>query len=428
MTPRIIAFYLPQFHPVPENDAWWGKGFTEWTNVTKARPLFPGHDQPRLPADLGFYDLRLPEIREAQANLAHEYGIHGFCYYHYWFTGRRILERPFNEVLASGKPDFPFCLCWANENWTRAWDGGEEREVLLPQHYSDEDDLAHIQSLIPAFRDPRYIRIDGRPLFLVYRTENLPDAARTAQIWRQEARLAGVGEIYLARVESFRSGINPADIGFDAAVEFAPDWRTLDQFLFRTPLFRKACAWGLLPQTYLTQSISDYNHLVQRMLDKPRPVWKRFRCVTPGFDNSARRPEKSAAIYVGSTPERYGQWLQRLLVDAMRDHGENERIVFVNAWDEWAEGNYLEPARRTGKAYLESTRQALDACLRADKPSGPTPSTREAPNQAQPSWLKQMYWSLSRKAHSYLQIWNHLRYWHGRRLAATAEAREMRQP
>ena len=191
MTPDIrpIAFYLPQFHPTPENDEWWGKGFTEWTNVTKARPLFPGHYQPQLPADMGFYDLRLPEAREAQAALAREYGIHGFCYYHYWFNGRRILERPFNEVLASGKPDFPFCLCWANENWTRVWDGGE-KNVLLEQKYSHEDDLAHIESLIPAFRDERYIRIDGKPLFLVYRTGLLPNPARTAEIWREAAKRA----------------------------------------------------------------------------------------------------------------------------------------------------------------------------------------------------------------------------------------------
>ncbi|MDJ0634982.1 MAG: glycoside hydrolase family 99-like domain-containing protein [Xenococcaceae cyanobacterium MO_188.B29] len=188
---KAIAFYLPQYHPIPENDKWWGKGFTEWTSVAKAKPLFKDHYQPHLPADLGFYDLRLPEVRQAQADLAREYGIYGFCYYHYWFNGKRLLERPFNEVLESGKPDFPFCLCWANENWTRRWDG-QDREILIEQKYSVVDDREHIKSLISAFKDPRYIKIDGKPLFLIYRVNSLPDPSLTQKIWREEVDVVKV--------------------------------------------------------------------------------------------------------------------------------------------------------------------------------------------------------------------------------------------
>lgn len=220
---RFIAFYLPQYHPIPENDEWWGNGFTEWTNVRKAQPRFPGHYQPHVPGPLGYYDLRDPKARAAQADLAREYGIHGFCYYHYWFNGKRLLETPLNEVLRTGEPDFPFCLCWANENWTRRWDG-KDHLVLMEQHYSSEDDVKHIRSLFKVFDDKRYIRINGKPLFLVYRIQNMPDPARTADIWRNEARRAGIGELYLAQVEATRyNHPNPFTNHFDAEVEFAPD-------------------------------------------------------------------------------------------------------------------------------------------------------------------------------------------------------------
>ena len=214
---RSIAFYLPQFHPIPENDEWWGEGFTEWTNVRRARPLFPGHHQPELPGPLGFYDLRDSNVRDAQADLARSHGIDAFCYYHYWFGGRRLLERPFDEVLASGRPDLPFCLCWANEPWTRAWDGSD-RKVLVHQDYSEDDDRRHISWLIEAFKDERYVRVDGKPLFLVYRADAMPDPAGTTRLWRDMADRAGLPGLFLCRVESRHEGGDPAAVGFDASV------------------------------------------------------------------------------------------------------------------------------------------------------------------------------------------------------------------
>ena len=225
---KLIAFYLPQFHPIPENDRWWGKDFTEWTNVRKAPKVFPGHYQPHEPSDLGYYDLRNAEAREAQAKLAKEYGIYGFCYYHYWFNGKCLLNYPIDENLRSGKPDLPFCICWANEDWTRVWDG-KTGEILIKQDYSEEDDYEHIKNLIKYFKDERYIKINGKVLFLVYRASRIPNPLRTTSIWREEAKKAGI-ELYLCRVESSsEKREDPAAIGFDAAVEFQPDWEKLPE-------------------------------------------------------------------------------------------------------------------------------------------------------------------------------------------------------
>jgi len=267
MDPRVIAFYLPQYHPIPENDAWWGKGFTEWTNVTKARPLFRGHYQPHLPADLGFYDLRVAESREAQAELARQYGVTGFCYYHYWFAGKRLLNRPFDEVLMSGKPDFPFCLCWANENWTRIWDGGED-EVLMKQTYSEEDDVAHIRWLTRAFADERYIRIDGKPIFIIYRAHKLPNLKRTTDLWRHECRRLGVGELFLCRVDTAADTSPPSEVGLDAAVEFQPGWWELGAPLGCGARGLRHFRWNdvrfLLRRTFLDDrtNVQNYSHLV----------------------------------------------------------------------------------------------------------------------------------------------------------------------
>jgi lipopolysaccharide biosynthesis protein len=356
---RLLAFYLPQFHPIAENDLWWGRGFTEWRNVVQARPQFRAHYQPHIPADVGFYDLRLAETREAQAALAREHGIFGFCYYHYWFNGRRLLSRPFDEVLASGKPDLPFCLCWANEDWTRAWDG-RSGEVLVAQQYSAEDDRNHLRWLARAFQDDRYIRVDGRPLFLVYRALLLPDPARTTAIWREEARRLNLGDLFLCRVESFSDERDdPTILGFDAAVEFQPDWVRL-----RTPL-RQGKGWELLRKirlsngVYRRHRVYDYGSVVQRMLEKPTPPYRRFPCVTPSWDSTPRR-KAEAVILRGSTPELYGSWLHEV-IDRTASEPSGERVVFINAWNEWGEGNHLEPCQRWGRAYLEATQEALAA-------------------------------------------------------------------
>jgi glycosyltransferase involved in cell wall biosynthesis len=353
--PRLIAFYLPQYHPIPENDEWWGQGFTEWRNVSKAEPLFSGHYQPHVPAELGFYDLRQQETRIAQADLAKKYGIEGFCYYHYWFNGRRLLERPLADLIKSGKPDFPFCVCWANESWTRRWDGTGQ-EVLMRQEYSEEDDHHHIQSLLPMFRDKRYIRVNGKPLFLVYRTENVPNPVRTAKIWREEARKAGVGELYLCRVESFAKH-DPTDINFDAAVEFAPDWWN------KGPQLKADSA--LLSQAEMDLSevcdnnfVHTYQGLAESMMAKEAPDYKWFRCVTPAWDNWARR-QQGASIFLDSTPQKYQAWLASAVDNTNGRLLGEERMVFVNAWNEWAEGNHLEPDQKFGHAYLEATQRAL---------------------------------------------------------------------
>ena len=356
VTPRALAFYLPQYHPIPENDGWWGKGFTDWRNVTRAQPLFPGHDQPHVPADLGFYDLRVPETRAAQAALAREHGIFGFCYYHYWFQGRRLLDRPFREVLQSGEPDFPFALCWANEPWTRAWDG-RTGEVIVAQEYSARDDVEHIVHLLPAFADPRYVRVAGKPLFLVYRAGLLPEPRATTDRWREEAQRAGVGELYLCRVDHFGEKGDPTALGFDAAVDFQPDFAHLGRAERRGLVARAVRRAHLTNQAYRWHRIYDYEVFVERMRGRSPMAYKRFPCVTPGWDNTPRR-RRQGIVLRDSNPDLYGRWL-RATVDAFRPFGPDEDLVFLNAWNEWAEGNHLEPSRRWGRAYLEATRDVL---------------------------------------------------------------------
>jgi lipopolysaccharide biosynthesis protein len=327
--------------------------------VARAEPLFGDHYQPHLPRDLGFYDLRLPEATSAQADLAQRYGISAFCYYHYWFEGRTLLETPFQQTLKSKEPDFPFVLCWANENWTRVWTGGT-RDVLMLQTYSPEDDRRHLRHLSEAFSDRRYLRIDGKPVFLVYRPSALPSAAETAERWRVEAARLGIGELYLCAVHSNTTvRQDPSAIGFDAAVQFQPDFGDLGPRLAHGWARRAARKYFRPASPHRLHRLHSYQEIADRHLAASLPDYKRFPCVTPGFDNSPRRRAGGAAVLVGSNPERYGQWLGEVL-RTFAPYSDEEDLVFVNAWNEWAEGNHLEPDERWGHGYLEAHSRALE--------------------------------------------------------------------
>lgn len=345
MPARLIAFYLPQFHPTPENDAWWGTGFTEWRNVTRALPQFEGHSQPRLPADLGFYDLGNPDVLRAQASLAREYGIEGFCSYFYWFAGRTLLEKPLRNWLEHPEIELPLCLCWANENWTRTW-SGRGQDLLIAQQHGPEDDLDFIAYIAPYLRDPRYLRVEGHPLLLVYRPGLLPDPAGTLARWRAWCRDNGVGELHLAYVQSFERP-EPSSLGFDAAVEFPPN-------LTAPPSVAPA-------QTFFNPEhvgeILDWREIARTGSERVEPGYLLYPGVNPGWDNEPRRPGRGRTL-LHASPRGYRDWLARA-IERVQARVPQQRLVFINAWNEWAEGAVLEPDARLGHAWLEATRMAL---------------------------------------------------------------------
>jgi hypothetical protein len=343
---RLIAFYLPQFHPIAENDRWWGKGFTEWTSVVGARAYFKDHEQPQLPADLGFYDLRLAETRESQAALAREYGIYGFCYYYYWFSGRRLLEAPLAEVLRTGKPDFPFCICWANEPWSRRWDGSEQ-EVLIAQDHNPTVDEGFIREVLPILRDPRYIRIEGAPLILIYRVGLLPSAPELFRAWRRIAAENGIAELHICIAETFGT-TDPYAYGADSAVMFPPHGVWAGEINKKIPDLHADYAG----------CIYDYRDIVLDQVGRPSVDYLRFRAAMPSWDNTSRRG-LTGNIFAHSSPEQYELWLRALIQDAASRPVADERLVFINAWNEWGEGAHLEPDQRYGRRYLEATRRAL---------------------------------------------------------------------
>lgn len=372
---RAIAIYLPQFHPITENDEWWGKGFTEWTNVAKAKSLFKNHYQPHLPADLGFYDLRLHESRLAQEALAKNYGIHGFCYYHYWFNGRKVLEKPLEEKLRNSKEDLPFMICWANENWTRTWDGSEN-QILLQQNYSEEDHRNHIRYLVKYFKDSRYIKIDGKAVFAVYRTALIPKFEEAAKIWRSEARLYDV-ELYIIRFESVGDqGKEFLNDEIDAATEFQPHTAQFnekklnnakkgigDELSFssiKNSIGARLENFRILIEKKKNGRIFDYRKIVEKDIsleNKKHKNYKLYSCVCPGWDNSSRK-NRNYTILKNSTPEIFQQWMMFKLKHFI-PFSKEENLFFINAWNEWAEGNHLEPDQKWGTKYLEAVKDCM---------------------------------------------------------------------
>jgi hypothetical protein len=366
---RVFAFYLPQFHPIPENDRWWGPGFTEWTNVAKAKPLFPGHIQPRLPADLGFYDLRVPEVRERQAELAAEAGIESFCYWHYWFgNGRRILERPFEEVLASGKPDFPFCLAWANQSWTGIWHGATDR-ILVEQLYPGPADReAHFNWARRAFEDPRYTKVDGKPVFMIFAPAHLPSSTEFVEHWRELAVKAGYPGLYMVGVAE--GGWSPGldryagDYlkPFDAVTILGPT-----DYLFRRGRLTKARRiWKernfgplkrFMPSAWQRPTRIDFRDVVEHAFDD-MPEGERFLpTVLAGWDNTPRSGPRGV-VYENFTADLFQTNFEKAIA-RMANHSPSKKIIFLKAWNEWAEGNIVEPCALYGHQLLDATRAAV---------------------------------------------------------------------
>ena len=354
---RFIAFYLPQFHPTPENDEWWGKGFTEWVNVAKARPLFRGHNQPHIPADLGFYDLRLPEVREQQAALAREAGIEAFCYYHYWFgNGKRLLEMPFNEVVRNGKPDFPFCLAWANHSWyKKLWNPNSTKEdtLLIEQTYPGEQDyIDHFNTLLPAFKDKRYLRVNGKLFFIIYDAIKFDDVANFIKLWRKLAAENDLGDFYFVTTDA-DSRCKDENIakGFDAIYN-------VDMFNIHHHLTKFEKWLHLLERRYLKRPTAfDYKDAMKYMvIDDCRDV-RVIPTIVPNWDHSPRS-HNNAIILKNSHPELF-QKLAEYAIDIVKDKPKEEQIIMIKSWNEWGEGNYMEPDLEFGHGWIEALRNAI---------------------------------------------------------------------
>jgi hypothetical protein len=375
-TIKPIAIYLPQFHPIPENNEWWGKGFTEWTNVTKAKPYFKGHYQPHLPTELGFYDLRFSENRQAQENLAKENGIYGFCYYHYWFDGKQVLQNPIELKLKNKEENLPFMLCWANENWTRNWDGGNN-EILLKQNYSKEDAKKLAKHLIPFFQDERYIKNNGKVLFAIYRSEIIPNVYDYIDEIHNEARANNIS-VEISRVESFGNSGKQYIDNFNSAIEFQPFSESLKNFSneillprYKKMFFHRFALKGLTIfgktgpyKAYVWrhfQKIDYYEYVLYLIKNyKFKTSYKRYPCITPSWDNSPRRSKLNTFLFYNSKPEYFELWLKFIINGLTKsEHNNLNGFIFINAWNEWAEGNHLEPCIKYGMGYLEKVKKVV---------------------------------------------------------------------
>lgn len=353
---RVLALYLPQYYPTPENDQWWGPGFTEWTNVARARPMFAGHKQPHLPGELGFYDLRLPETREAQAELARAHGVEGFIYWHYWFGGRRLLDRPFREVLTSGSPDFPFAIGWANHSWTGVWIGAEDRKLVEQVYPGREDIEAHFRMLLPAFEDHRYVRVDGAPLLYIFRPFDIPDPRSYWEHWRELAVKHGLGDLHIIGIAA--PDTDAASLGLDGIVSnWVPERK-------RWARWRGALAKLVPPlrERLHLPTIYSYDwytrNAISNTIGKHAHGWE-YGCLMPNWDNTPRS-EKRGVVLQGSTPELFRLQVRTLLAVFDRNEVQPEhRIAVLKSWNEWAEGNYMEPDREFGRGYLEALRDEL---------------------------------------------------------------------
>lgn len=363
--PVTAAFYLPQFHSIPENDEWWGEGFTEWRNVARATPLFEGHHQPARPqTPFGEYSLLDPNVVAWQTKLAAEHDVDAFIYYHYWFDGQRLLEQPLDRYLNTDI-EHGFAICWANENWTRRWDG-KQHDVLMGQRYDDGTPREVFASFVPYLSDPRYLRLDGRAVLMVHRADQLPNPAAYAETWRAEAARLGLGELWLVASETTH-GLDPRALGFDAIAEFPPVGdSTLGTLLRRRPVDVVRGFKGRL---------NSYKRLMDAYVSRAQPRFVRHPCVVPRWDNTPRRGQ-NATCFVGATPSAYAHWLRRARESESALRG-TKGLVLINAWNEWAEGAYLEPDDRYGMKYLEATRWAGPSLA-----NGPVPRLSRVPNLA----------------------------------------------